>query len=50
MTQVMVLAVVDDSPRRSVEESVRREHLILKRVKGELHPCAGAPTRTCGEW
>ena len=29
---------------------VRREHLILARIKGELHPCTGAPTRTCGEW
>jgi hypothetical protein len=28
----------------------RREHLILARIKGELHPCAGAPTRTSGEW
>jgi hypothetical protein len=39
-----------DSPRRSVKESARREHLILARIKGELHPCAGAPTRTGGEW
>jgi hypothetical protein len=41
---------VDDSPRRSVKESTRREHLILARIKGELHPCAGAPTRTSEEW
>ena len=26
-----------------------REHLILARIKGELYPCAGAPTRTRGE-
>jgi hypothetical protein len=38
------------SPRRSVEESARREHLIPARIKGELHPYAGAPTRTSGEW
>jgi hypothetical protein len=38
------------SPRRSVEESIRREHLILARIKGELYPCAGAPMRTSGEW
>jgi hypothetical protein len=42
--------VVVDSPRWSVKESARREHLILARIKGELHPCAGAPTRTSGEW
>ena len=42
--------VVGDSPRRSVEELTRREHLILAWIKGELHPCAGAPTRTSGEW
>jgi hypothetical protein len=42
--------VLGDSPRWSVEESARREHLILARIKGELHPCAGAPTRTSGEW
>jgi hypothetical protein len=41
---------VGDSPRRSVEESARREHLILARIKGERYPCAGAPTRTSGEW
>jgi hypothetical protein len=41
---------VDDSPRRSVKESARREYLILAQIKGELHPCAGAPTRTSGEW
>jgi hypothetical protein len=41
---------VGDSPRRSVKESARREHLILTWIKGELHPCAGAPTRTGGEW
>jgi hypothetical protein len=41
---------VGDSPRRSVKESARREHLILAWIKGELHPCAGAPTRTSGEW
>ena len=39
-----------DSPRRSVEESARREHLVLVRTKGEQDPCAGAPTRTSGEW
>ena len=26
-----------------------REHLILARIKRELYPCAGAPTRTRGE-
>ena len=45
-----VVAVLGDSPRRSVKESTRREHLILARIKGELHPCAGAPMRTSGEW
>ena len=50
MTQVMVSAVVDDSPRRSVEELARREHLILAWIKRELHPCAGAPIRTSGQW
>ena len=45
-----VVSGVDDSPRRSVKESTRREHLILARIKGELHPCVGAPTRTSGEW
>ena len=39
-----------DSLRWSVKESTHREHLILARIKGELHPCAGAPTRTNGEW
>ena len=47
---IQVGAVVDDSPRWSVEEITRREHLILAWIKGELHPCAGAPTRTSGEW
>jgi hypothetical protein len=37
-----------DSPRRSVEESARREHLILVRIKGELYPCAGAPSGLVG--
>jgi hypothetical protein len=41
---------VGDSPRQSVEESARREHLILARIKEELYPCAGAPTRTSEEW
>jgi hypothetical protein len=41
---------VGDSPRRSVEESARREDFILARIKGELHPYAGAPTRTSREW
>ena len=50
MTQLKLWAVVGDLPRRSVKESTRREHLILARIKGELHPCAGAPTRTSGEW
>ena len=50
MTQLKLGAVVGDSPRRSVEESTHRENLILARIKGELHPCAGAPTRTSGEW
>ena len=39
-----------DSPRQSVEKSARREHLFLARTKGEQDPCAGAPTRTSGEW
>jgi len=43
-------AVVGDSPRRSVKESARREHLVLAQTKGEQDPCAGAPTRTSGEW
>ena len=38
-----------DSPSRSGKESARREHLILARIKGELHPCAGDPMRTSGE-
>ena len=42
--------LVGDSLRRSVEELAHREHLILARIKGELHPCPGAPTRTSGEW
>ena len=50
MTQVILWAVVGDSPRWSVEESTHFEHLILARIKGELYPCAGAPTRTSGEW
>ena len=50
ITQLKLWAVVGDSPRRSVEESTCREHLILARIKGELHPCSGAPTRTSGEW
>jgi len=41
---------VGDSPRRSVEESARREHLVLARTKGEQDPCTGAPTRTSGGW
>jgi hypothetical protein len=32
------------------QESARREHLILAWIKGEIHPCAGTPTRTSGEW
>ena len=47
-TQVM--SGCGDSPRWSVEESTRREHLIFARIKGELHPCTGAPMRTSGEW
>ena len=50
MTQLKLWAVVGDSPWWSVKESTRREHLILAWIKGELHPCAGAPTRTSGEW
>jgi hypothetical protein len=42
--------LVGDSLRQSVKELARREHLILARIKGELHPYAGAPTRTSGEW
>ena len=45
-----VVSGVGDSPRWSVEGSTRREHLILAWIKGELHPCVGAPTRTSGEW
>ena len=41
-------AVLGDSPRWSVEESARREHLVLARTKGEQDPCVGAPTRTSG--
>jgi hypothetical protein len=41
---------VGDSLQRSVKESIRREHLILAQIKRELYPCAGAPTRTSGEW
>ena len=33
-----------------VKELTHRDHLILAWIKGELHPCAGAPTRTSGEW
>ena len=50
VTQLKLWAALGDSPRWSVEESTHREHLILARIKGELHPCAGAPTRTSGEW
>ena len=50
ITQFKLWAVVGDSPWWSVEESTRRGHLILARIKGELHPCTGAPTRTSGEW
>jgi len=42
--------VFGDSPWQSVEESAHREHLVLARTKGEQGPCAGAPTRTSGEW
>jgi len=42
--------VLGDSPRWSVEESARREHLVLAWTEGEQGPCAGAPTRTSGEW
>jgi hypothetical protein len=42
--------VVGDSSRWNVKESAHKEHLILARIKRELHPCAGAPTRTSGEW
>ena len=45
-----IMSSLGDSPRRSVEESTRREHLILVRIIGEPHPCAGARTRTSGEW
>jgi hypothetical protein len=41
---------VGDSLRQSVKELANREHLILAWIKGELHPYAGAPTRTSGEW
>jgi hypothetical protein len=41
---------VGDSPRQSVKESAYREHLILVQIKGELHPCVGAPTMTSEEW
>ena len=50
MTQLKLWAVVGDSPRQSVKESTHREHLILARIKAELHPCMGAPTTTSGEW
>jgi hypothetical protein len=50
MTQVVLWAVVGDSRRQSVEESARTEHLIFAQIKGELHPCMGAPTRTSGVW
>jgi hypothetical protein len=39
MTQVILWAVVGESPRRSVEELARREHLIFVRIKEELHHC-----------
>ena len=45
-----VVSGCGDSPRRSVEKSTRREHLILAQIKEELHPCMGAPMRTSGEW
>jgi len=50
MIQLILCAVLGDSPHRSDEESVHREHLILVRIKGELHPCTGVLTRTIGEW
>jgi hypothetical protein len=50
VTQLKLSVTLGDLPRRSVKESTHREHLILPRIKGELHPCAGAPTRTSGEW
>ena len=50
MARVKLVSGLGDSPRRSVEESARREHLVLARTKGEQDPCAGAPTRTSGEW
>ena len=34
ITQLKLWAIVGDSPRRSVEESAHREHLILARIKG----------------
>jgi hypothetical protein len=50
MTQVILWAVVGDLSWQSVKESAHKEHLILARIKGELHPCTGAPTRTSEEW
>jgi hypothetical protein len=38
MIQVIVCAVVGDSPRQSDEESYHREYLILAWIKGKLHP------------
>ena len=43
-------AVVGDSPWQSVKELAYREHLVFAQTKGEQDPCAGAPTRTSGEW
>ena len=53
LTQTSSMLMTDTlrgAPRRSVKESVHREHLNLMRIKGELHSCAGAPTRTSVEW
>ena len=49
-TDRTLVPVLPDVGAESVEESTRREHLILAWIKGELHLCAGAPTRTSGEW
>ena len=49
MIQVIVCAVVGDSPRQSDEESYHREYLILAWIKGKLHPYVGASTSTSGE-
>ena len=35
---------------RCDKELARREHSVLAWIEGELHTCAGAPTRTSGEW